>query len=245
MFINKNNDVVSWFFKDNQQQKLQQATVLIIGLGGLGSPVALYLARAGIGQLVLVDFDKVDLSNLQRQIIHNTQQISKEKVISAQDTLHAINPNITITPISEKLDKNALIEQMAQVDVVVDCSDNFATRFIINEASVKTKTPLVSGAALRFQGQISVFLPQRPNSPCYHCLYPEVNMEETTCSQNGVIAPLVGIIGSLQASEVIKVLLDIDTTLCGKLMLFNAYNMQWKTLQLAKDPACLICQTNS
>ncbi|OAD20929.1 molybdopterin biosynthesis MoeB protein, partial [Candidatus Thiomargarita nelsonii] len=181
------------------QERLLNAKVLIIGMGGLGSPAAMYLAAAGIGHLRLCDFDVVDLSNLQRQIIHNTNEIGKPKVESARETLLALNPLIEVTPLYQQLDDEALAEQVANVDVVLDCSDNLPTRFAINQACVNTKTPLVSGAAIRMEGQISVFRGYLPDSPCYRCLYPSDDSLVETCSQTGILAPLVGIIGSLQA----------------------------------------------
>jgi adenylyltransferase/sulfurtransferase len=223
------------------QQRLLQAKVLIVGLGGLGSPVAMYLAAAGVGHLVLADFDNVELSNLQRQIVHDTQQIGQAKSFSAQQTLKAINPEIKLTLINQPIEEANLTTDLDAVDIVVDCSDNFATRFAINAACVKTEIPLVSGAALRWHGQVTVFLPKLPTSPCYHCLYPEIEEVTETCSQNGLLAPLVGIIGSIQATQVIKVLLNIGESLCGKLLILEAHTMQWRTLKLFKDPACPVC----
>jgi adenylyltransferase/sulfurtransferase len=220
---------------------LSRAKVLIVGLGGLGSPVAMYLAAAGVGHLVLVDFDCVDLSNLQRQIVHDTTQIGQYKTFSAQKKLQLINPKIQITILNQALDEIVLEQQLDKVNVVVDASDNFATRFAINAACVCTKTPLVSGAALRWGGQVAVFLPAQKNSPCYHCLYDDNEEQQETCSQQGIIAPLVGIIGSIQAVEVIKILLGIGKSLSGKLLIFDAYTGKWQTMQLHKDPACLVC----
>jgi len=213
--------------------------VLIVGLGGLGSPVAMYLATAGVGHLVLVDFDRVDLSNLQRQIIHST--VGQYKVNSAQNKLHQLNPNIKITVYNKQVDKFLLQILIEQVDVVVDCSDNFATRFIINSVCVHNGIPLVSGAALRWSGQVAVFL---PNSPCYRCLYDDSEEQTETCSESGIIAPLVGIIGSVQAIEVIKILLNIGKSLSGKLLLFDAYKNNWRCIKLPKDPDCPVCSSN-
>jgi adenylyltransferase/sulfurtransferase len=220
---------------------LSQSKVLIVGLGGLGSPVAMYLAAAGVGHLVLVDFDRVDLSNLQRQIVHDTTQIGQYKTLSAQKKLQALNPKIQITILNQALEGAFLEKQLQKVDVIIDASDNFTTRFAINAASVRTKTPLVSGAALRWGGQIAVFLPAQKNSPCYHCLYDNNEEQQETCSQQGIIAPLVGIIGSIQAIEVIKILLGIGKSLSGKLLTFDAYTGKWRTLQLYKDTACPVC----
>jgi len=203
----------------------------------------MYLAAAGVGHLVLADFDNVELSNLQRQIVHDTNRIGQAKSISAQQTLKSMNPSIQLTLLNHPIEEANLMTELAamDVDVVVDCSDNFATRFALNAACVKKKWPLVSGAALRWHGQVSVFLPALPTSPCYHCLYPESEQVTETCSQNGLLAPLVGIIGSIQATEVIKVLLNIGESLCGRLLLLEAHTMQWRTVKLFKDPACPVC----
>ncbi len=223
------------------QQKLLQSRVLIIGLGGLGSPAAMYLAAAGVGELVLVDFDQVDLSNLQRQIIHNSDSIGLPKVESARHTLANINPECKIHCINQQLDGEALSEQVAQADLVIDASDNFATRFALNEVCVATQTPLVSGAAIRMEGQVSVFT-GAPGDPCYRCLYGDTIEVEQTCSENGVLAPVVGIIGSIQATEAIKVLTGAGTPLKGKLLILDALHMQWRSLKLSVDPACPVCQ---
>ncbi len=222
------------------KNQLTSKTVLIVGLGGLGSPVAMYLAAAGIGHLVLIDFDKVDLSNLQRQIIHT--EIGQYKVNSAQNTLQKINPNIKITIYNQQIDEIFLQTLINNIDVIVDCSDNFATRFIINSICVRNNIPLVSGAALRWNGQVAVFLPK--NSPCYRCLYDDAEEQATTCSEAGILAPIVGIIGSIQAIEVIKILLNIGKSLCGKLLLFDAYQNHWRSIKLPKDPDCPVCSLN-
>jgi len=223
------------------QERLLNAKVLIIGMGGLGSPAAMYLAAAGIGHLRLCDFDVVDLSNLQRQIIHNTNEIGKPKVESARETLLALNPLIEVTPLYQQLDDEALAEQVANVDVVLDCSDNLPTRFAINQACVNTKTPLVSGAAIRMEGQISVFRGYLPDSPCYRCLYPSDDDLNETCSQTGILAPIVGIIGSLQALEAMKVIMDVGETLTGELLLIDALNMEFNRVKLVKNQACPVC----
>jgi molybdopterin/thiamine biosynthesis adenylyltransferase len=225
------------------QQKLIQSRVMIVGLGGLGSPVAMYLASAGIGELVLADFDQVDLSNLQRQIVHNTDQIGQNKVISAQSQLQSLNPEIQITTYAYRLDPETLQQLITTIDIVVDCSDNFATRFAINAACVRHGTPLISAAVQRWSGQVTVFLPAYAQSPCYACLYPNLAEEGEACSETGVLAPVAGIIGSIQAVEVIKVLLGINESLCGKLLILDAYTLQWRTLKLLKDPACLVCSS--
>jgi molybdopterin/thiamine biosynthesis adenylyltransferase len=223
------------------QQKLLAARVLIIGVGGLGSPVAMYLAASGIGQLVLVDHDKVELSNLQRQIVHTTEHLGLSKVTSAQRMLAALNPEVRVTAIAGQLDPKALVEQVQAADAVVDCSDNFATRFALNRVCVAHKTPLISGAAIRLEGQVAVFRPGRADSPCYRCLYKDMDELGESCSQTGVLAPLVGIIGSIQATETIKVLLDIGETLTGRLLVLDALNMEWRSIKLRKDPDCPVC----
>ena len=222
------------------QQKLLDATVLIIGMGGLGSPVALYLAAAGVGHLILVDFDTVELSNLQRQVLHTSDDIGKAKVDSAKHSLLQINPDIHITTINQKLDKAALQELVVQADVVIDGTDNFATRFMINEVCVEKHTPLVSGAAIRMEGQLSVFM-NDGSGPCYRCLYREEGNDDLRCSTNGVLAPVVGVIGSMQAVETIKVLTGMGDTLHGRLLIMDALHSDFRILKMKKDPACPVC----
>jgi len=223
------------------QQKLRDAHVLIIGLGGLGSPAALYLATAGIGKLTLVDDDKVELSNLQRQIIHRNQNIGDSKVASAKSNLQAINDEIDIITIDHRLDKSSLDQQIQQADVVLDASDNFDTRFAVNRACVEQNIPLVSGAAIQFEGQISVFDSRNEHCPCYSCLYPDKGEENLTCSENGILAPVVGIIGSMQALETIKLICQIGEPLYGRLLLFDALLLQWRSMNFKKDPDCQVC----
>ena len=223
------------------QNKLRATRALIIGMGGLGSPAALYLAAAGVGTLVIADNDRVDVSNLQRQIAHRTVDIGRAKVDSARDALHAINPETEIVAIATQLQDDLLLEQVSLADVVLDCSDNFATRFAVNAACVHTRTPLVSGAAIRMEGQIAVFNAGRDDSPCYRCLYKDAGELGETCTQSGVLAPLVGVIGRLQALEAIKVVLDLGVTLSGRLLLFDAERLEWRTLSLRKDPECPVC----
>lgn len=221
------------------QEKLLASSVLIIGLGGLGSPVAMYLAASGVGRLILADREKVDLSNLQRQIIHTTQSIDEEKITSAARTLQALNPDTEIILASD-LNENNLTEYLAQVDCVVDCSDNFTTRFVINRACVQTKTPLISGAAIQFSGQLCVFDFKHYASPCYQCLYPDDGSQsENRCQDNGVIAPLVGVIGSLQSLETIKLLLGHQTA--QQLLQFDAKTLQFRSTTIIADPHCCVC----
>lgn len=222
------------------QEKLLASRVLIIGMGGLGSPVAMYLASAGIGHLVLVDDDKVELSNLQRQIAHGMSDLNSTKVASAKETLLDLNPGITVTTYDYRLSDEKLSDEIKLADVVIDGTDNFTTRFAINTACVNNQTPLVSGAAIRMEGQVSVFN-KTPASPCYRCLYKDEGELDTSCSTNGVLSPVVGIIGSIQATEAIKVLLDIGDCLDGKLLMLDALHMELRTLKLKKDPQCPAC----
>ena len=222
------------------QEKLLASRVLIVGMGGLGSPIAMYLAAAGIGHLILVDDDVVELSNLQRQIAHGTEDIGLSKVKSAKQTIQKLNPEIEVTYFEKRLNETELEKEVAAADIVIDGTDNFSSRFAINEHSVKNKTPLISGAAIRMEGQVSVFN-KTPSSPCYRCLYKEEGELDTSCSNNGVLSPVVGIIGSIQANEAIKVLLDIGETLDGKLLIFDALRMEWRTLKLKKDTECPVC----
>lgn len=228
------------------QKKLIKSRALIIGLGGLGSPVAMYLAASGIGKLILCDNDNVDLTNLQRQTIHNSETIGMSKVQSATKAIAKINPEISVVSIQEYVDEERLQKLVKKVDVVIDASDNFITRHAINQACVTHKKPLVSGAAIRFNGQISVFDLSKSSSPCYHCLFSkDGDNEDMHCATMGVFSPLVGIIGCMQAAEAIKILLYIGKTLNGRLMLLDGLTMEWRSIKLNKDPACTICGTNS
>lgn len=225
------------------QEKLLNAKVLLVGMGGLGSPAAMYLAAAGVGSLSIADFDHVELSNLQRQIVHGSDRIGMSKVDSAARTLAALNPDTRVVPIEGRLNEKTLATAVQSVDVVLDCSDNFTTRFAINQACVNGKVPLVSGAAIRLEGQITVFDPRQRDSPCYQCLYDEVDDEQLSCAQSGVLAPLVGIIGSMQATEAIKLLAGFGETLVGRLQVLDAKNMTWRELKLARDPQCPVCSS--
>ena len=221
------------------QAILNQARVLVLGAGGLGAPVLLYLAAAGIGHITVVDPDTVDLSNLQRQVIHSTANISQAKVESAKQSMLAINPHIQVQALQTRLDEQQLLTQVATHDVVVDCTDNFPTRFAINQACFTAKKPLVSGAVIRMEGQISTF-DFRHAGACYRCLYNEEGGVEDTCSTNGILAPVAGIIGSMQATEALKVLLNLPT-LHGRLLLLDAKYMQWRELRLRADANCPVC----
>ena len=222
------------------QERLMASTVLVVGAGGLGSPVALYLAAAGVGRLIIADFDRVDLTNLQRQILHATDRIGTAKAESARRTLHALNPEIEIVPIGRRLEGELLQEQVAASDAVVDGSDNFATRFAVNAACVATGRPLIAGAVIRWEGQVSVYT-GRPGDPCYRCLYGNGGQVEDTCSENGILAPVAGIVGSIQATETLKVLSGVGTTLAGRLLILDALEMRFRTLTLTRDPACPVC----
>lgn len=223
------------------QQRLQNAHVIIIGIGGLGSPAAMYLAAAGVGTLTLVDFDTVDQSNLQRQIIHNSHSIGESKVSSARNTLLAINPETTIHCIDHKLSAAELEQLISETSCLIDATDNFAARFAINRACVSQHIPLVSAAAIQYEGQISVFDLRHESSACYACLYAEQGEENTSCSDNGILAPVVGILGSMQALEAIKLICQIGETLQNRLLLFDALALQWRTMKLNKDPNCPVC----
>jgi adenylyltransferase/sulfurtransferase len=223
------------------QARLREASVLIIGAGGLGSASALYLAAAGIGQLYLADFDVVELSNLQRQILHDTASIGLPKVTSAQQRLAALNPKCRVTPIHAQLTAESLLPWVAQADVILDGSDNFATRFAVNAACVQARKPLVSGAALGWQGQLSVFLNQQPEDACYACLYPVVGNDTQTCSANGVIAPLVGVIGAMQAVEALKLLTGAGAVARNRLLVYDALTADWRSFSFRRDPACPVC----
>ena len=221
------------------QAILNQARVLVLGAGGLGAPVLLYLAAAGIGHITVVDPDTVDLSNLQRQVIHSTVNITQAKVESAKQSMLAINPHIQVQALQTRLDEQQLLTQVATHDVVVDCTDNFPTRFAINQACFTAKKPLVSGAVIRMEGQISTF-DFRQAGACYRCLYNEEGGVEDTCSTNGILAPVAGIIGSMQATEALKVLLNLPT-LHERLLLLDAKYMQWRELRLRADANCPVC----
>jgi adenylyltransferase/sulfurtransferase len=228
------------------QERLRAARALILGAGGLGSPAALYLASAGIGTLILADGDTVDLTNLQRQILHRTAAVGHAKAASGAATLAEINPQCRVLPLQERLAGARLEEEVAAADVVLDCSDNFATRHAVNRACVKFGKPLVSGAAVRFDGQVAVFDTRRPDAPCYHCLFPEAeDVEEVRCATMGVFAPLVGIIGSMQAAEALKLVIGCGDPLAGRLLLLDGLAMEWRSIAVPRDPACPVCSTRN
>ncbi|QXI27728.1 molybdopterin-synthase adenylyltransferase MoeB [Pseudomonas vanderleydeniana] len=223
------------------QLRLKDSRVLIVGLGGLGAPVALYLAAAGVGELHLVDFDSVDLTNLQRQIIHDTDSVGSGKVDSALRRLTALNPEVRLVAHRQALDEDSLGAVIAGVDLVLDCCDNFSTREAVNAACVAAGKPLVSGAAIRLEGQLSVFDPRRADSPCYHCLYGHGSEAELTCSEAGVVGPLVGLVGSLQALEALKLLAGFGEPLVGRLLLVDALGTKFRELRVKRDPQCAVC----
>lgn len=223
------------------QQKLLDATVLILGMGGLGCPAAMYLAAAGVGHLIIADDDTVELTNLQRQIAHSQANIGQPKVQSALSTLQGLNPNVRITALEERLDQTRLAQLLPEVTVALDACDNFSTRFALNQACIDHKVPLVSGAAIRMEGQVAVFDSRDEASPCYQCLYRLGDDEQANCATNGVMAPVVGIIGAVQAMETIKLITGIGSPLTGRLLLLDAKSLQWREMRLPRDPQCSAC----
>ncbi|OUR65469.1 molybdopterin-synthase adenylyltransferase MoeB [Methylophaga sp. 42_25_T18] len=224
------------------QQKLLNSHVLIVGLGGLGSPVSMYLAAAGVGHLTLVDDDHVELSNLQRQIVHGQQDIGRSKVASAADTLKEINDEVELELIDERLEGERLELAVKAADIVVDCSDNFATRFLLNDVTQRCQTPLVSGAAIRMEGQVTVYDSRQAGSACYRCLYEDTGELQQTCSESGVLSPLLGIIGGIQAVETVKCITDVGENLSGRLLILDAFTMSWREIKLRQDPNCPVCK---
>jgi molybdopterin/thiamine biosynthesis adenylyltransferase len=224
------------------QERIMQGRALVIGVGGLGSPACIYLATAGIGHLTLVDHDTVDVTNLQRQIAHTEDRVGQAKVNSARQTLLAINSQLHITALNERADARRLDTLVADADVVLDCSDNFVTRQALNAACVRHGVPLVSGAAIRFDGQLAVYDPRHPDSPCYACVFPpDAAFEETRCATMGVFAPLVGIIGSMQAAEALKLLSGAGEPAVGRLLMLDGRNMTWTDIRLPRNPQCPVC----
>lgn len=227
------------------QERILGTHALIIGAGGLGSPVALYLASAGIGRITLVDDDTVDFTNLQRQILHIQSRVGMAKAESGKQALNAINPTVDVVPVQKRLAGAELDALVATADIVLDCTDNFSTRHAINRACVHHRKPLVSGAAIRFDGQISVYDQRHDDAPCYHCLFPEAeDVEEVRCAVMGVLAPLTGIIGSMQATEALKLAAGIGQSLNGRLLLLDALDMEWRSVKFRKDPDCAVCGPN-
>ena len=224
------------------QQRLLGAHALVIGAGGLGSPAALYLASSGIGRITLVDDDEVDLTNLQRQIMHSTARIGRPKAESGREALLAINPDVEVHALCERAGPARLLQLAREASVVLDCSDNFATRHALNRACMAAGVPLVAGAVIRFDGQLSVFDPREPNSPCYSCLFPEDGkFEDAACSTMGVFAPLVGVVGAMQAAEAMKLVLGVGQSLAGRLLLLDGRSMEWTSIGVAKSASCAVC----
>jgi molybdopterin/thiamine biosynthesis adenylyltransferase len=224
------------------QQKLLAAHALVIGAGGLGSPAAMYLASAGVGRITLVDHDTVDLTNLQRQIAHTTARVGQSKAESARLTLAQINPDITVTALNERVDDARLAQLVTDADVVLDCTDNFATRHAVNRACVAARKPLVSGAVIRFDGQVSVFDPRGDTLPCYSCLFPQdQRFEDVACSTMGVFAPLVGVVGAMQAAEALKLLMGVGASLAGRLMMLDGLHMEWTSIGVGRNGDCPVC----
>jgi molybdopterin-synthase adenylyltransferase len=229
-------------FGEEAQERLLAAHALVIGAGGLGSAALLYLAASGMGRITVCDGDRVDLTNLQRQVVHRQESIGQPKAASAAATLKGINPDIRIEPLEERAGPERLAALVRQADVVLDCSDNFATRHALNRACVAARKPLVSGAGIRFDGQVAVFDLRRQDAPCYHCLFAEdADAEDVRCAVMGVFAPLVGIVGAFQAMEAIKLVAGVGETLAGRLMLFDALESRWHEVRLARDPHCRVC----
>ena len=226
------------------QQKLLASHALVIGAGGLGSPVCLYLGSAGVGHITVVDHDRVDATNLQRQIAHTLTSVGEFKSVSIKRAIAGINPDVRVTTVTTRADADLLDKLVQHADVVVDCTDNFSTRHAINLAIVKHRKPLVSGAAIRFDGQVSVYDPRHAQSPCYACVFPESStFEETQCATMGVFAPLVGIIGSVQAAEALKLLCGTGQSLAGRLLMLDGRHMQWSEIRMPRNPACEVCAT--
>ncbi len=224
------------------QERLAASRALVIGAGGLGSPVALYLGSAGLGQITLVDADTVDVTNLQRQIAHTQARVGQPKVESARTAIGALNPGVQVRAVARRADAALLDELVPQSDVVLDCTDNFATRQAVNAACVRHRVPLVSGAAIRFDGQVAVYDPRDPKAPCYACVFPpQQAVEETRCATMGVFAPLVGIIGSVQAAEALKLLSGAGTPLAGRLLMLDALRMEWNEIRVPRQDACTVC----
>jgi molybdopterin/thiamine biosynthesis adenylyltransferase len=223
---------------------LRRASALIVGAGGLGCPAALYLAASGLGKLTLADPDAVDLTNLQRQILYRTASVGSPKVAQAREALKQLNPDVSVTALQKRVDAEELLDLVAGVDVVLDCSDNFATRHAINRACVKQRKALVSGAAIRFDAQLMVFDLRKTDAPCYACLFPEDGeIEEVQCSTMGVFAPMTGVIGAMQAMEAIKLVAGVGESLSGRLQVFDAKNAEWRSMKVKKDPRCAVCAT--
>ena len=224
------------------QERICASRMLVIGAGGLGSPASLYLASAGVGRLTLVDSDRVDLTNLQRQVLHTTERVGQPKTSSARIALHALNPEVQVVEVAQRAGADEFGPLVSEADIVLDCSDNFATRHALNRACVRHRRPLVSGAAVRFDGQVAIFDRRAENAPCYACLFPESSdAQDEACATMGVFAPLTGIVGCMQAAEALKLAAGHEASLNGRLMIVDALSMQWRSVALARDPRCAVC----
>jgi len=230
-------------FDISGQTRLKSARVLVVGAGGLGCPVALYLGAAGVGHMTLVDNDQIEIANLQRQIAFEQADLGESKAEHLADRVRRINPDVSVTTLTERLEGDELQRQVNSATLVIDCTDNFNTRFALNRACVAARVPLVSGAAIRGEGQLSVYDVRDNSSPCYHCLYPEQGNEDLTCSEAGVIGPLVGMIGASQAMEAIKVVTGVGKPLIGRLLILDAWQMEWREMKLTRDPGCPVCKS--
>ena len=228
-------------FGEDSQERLLASHALVVGAGGLGSCALLFLASSGVGRITVADADAVDVTNLQRQVIHREESVGMNKAFSAAAAMRALNSEVSVVALEERLAGGSLLARVAEADVVLDCSDNFATRQAINAACVQARVPLVSGAGIRFDGQVAVFDPRGGAAPCYHCLFPEAAGDEERCATLGIFAPLVGVVGSMQAMEAIKLLARIGEPLAGRLLLFDARATRWHEVRLAKDPRCAVC----
>ncbi|MGQ7843917.1 HesA/MoeB/ThiF family protein [Granulosicoccus sp. 3-233] len=227
------------------QARIRASHVLIVGLGGLGSPASLYLAAAGVGRLTLADFDTVEVSNLQRQVAHTTDRVGQLKTTSARQACLDINPDCRIETLDYALDEDDLDSLVAQCTAVLDCTDNFPTRFALNAACVRARVPLVSGAAIRFDGQISVYDSRQSDAPCYRCLYSDSDNAVDNCAQAGILGPVVGMVGCIQAIEALKLISDIGDSLAGRLVLFDGLTMEWNEIRLGKNPECPVCGSDA
>ena len=223
------------------QQRLLDSCALVIGVGGLGSPVALYLSACGVGDIVIVDDDRVDLANLQRQIIHNSNQVGRLKVNSAAEAIGSLTPEVKVEAVAARISGEALRKNIERADVVIDATDNLASRLEINQQCYRARTPLVSASAIRWEGQLSVFDSRRQESPCYQCLYGKLGEVGQSCSENGVMGPVVGMLGCMQANEAVKLLTGAGSSLTGRVLMLDALNMEWQSIRLERDPTCAVC----
>ena len=245
ILLRYNRQIMMTEFGIEGQQKILDSTVMVVGLGGLGSAVSMYLAGSGVGHLILNDFDEVDLSNLQRQIVHTTETVGVSKVESASRTLLALNPEITVAGIDHMMSREEIFEFANRADVIVDATDNFDIRYALNGASVATRTPLVTGAAIRMDGQFAVYRPDLDDSPCFRCLYAPEDEPMERCSETGVLGSVCGAIGSLQATEVLKIIAQVGDSMHGRLILYDAARVEWQEVRIQKNEQCPVCQDSA